>query len=90
MAGGPWATINSSELACRKWADKFGASTAQATTAAHGPAAKGNEWLMEASFTLNHTMLRISDPDRSLRFYVDVPGMKLHERFDFPEGKFTL
>mgnify|MGYP003341633895 CR=1 FL=1 len=37
-----------------------------------------------------HTMLRVGDLDRSIRFYTDVLGMRLLRRKDFPEGKFTL
>ena len=37
-----------------------------------------------------HTMLRVGDLERSLRFYTEVLGMKLLRRRDFPEGKFTL
>jgi lactoylglutathione lyase len=37
-----------------------------------------------------HTMLRVSDLDRSITFYRDVLGMKLNRRKDYPEGKFTL
>lgn len=37
-----------------------------------------------------HTMLRVGDLDRSLRFYTEVLGMKLLRRTDYPEGKFTL
>jgi lactoylglutathione lyase len=37
-----------------------------------------------------HTMLRVGDLERSLRFYTDVLGMKLLRRNDYPEGKFTL
>jgi len=37
-----------------------------------------------------HTMLRVGDLDRSLRFYTEVLGMKLLRRHDYPEGKFTL
>jgi lactoylglutathione lyase len=37
-----------------------------------------------------HTMLRVGDLDRSIRFYTDVVGMKLLSRKDYPEGKFTL
>lgn len=39
---------------------------------------------------LLHTMLRVGDLDRSLKFYSDVLGMKLLRRKDYPEGKFTL
>ncbi len=37
-----------------------------------------------------HTMLRVGDLDRSIRFYTDVLGMRLLRRQDYPEGKFTL
>lgn len=37
-----------------------------------------------------HTMLRVGDLDRSIRFYTDVLGMKLLRKKDYPEGKFTL
>ena len=37
-----------------------------------------------------HTMLRVADLDRSLRFYTEVLGMKLLRRHDYPAGKFTL
>jgi lactoylglutathione lyase len=37
-----------------------------------------------------HTMLRVGDLERSLRFYVEVLGMSLIDRKDYPDGKFTL
>jgi len=37
-----------------------------------------------------HTMLRVGDLERSLRFYTDVLRMQLLRRMDYPEGKFTL
>ncbi len=37
-----------------------------------------------------HTMLRVGDLDRSLAFYVDVLGMKLLRKSDYPSGEFTL
>jgi lactoylglutathione lyase len=37
-----------------------------------------------------HTMLRVGDLERSLRFYTEVLGMRLLRRNDYPEGKFTL
>lgn len=39
---------------------------------------------------LLHTMLRVRDLDESLRFYVDVLGMKLLRKKDYPSGEFTL
>lgn len=39
---------------------------------------------------LLHTMLRVSDMDRSIDFYTSVLGMKLLRRKDFPQGEFTL
>ena len=41
-------------------------------------------------YRLNHTMLRIKDPKRSLDFYTRILGMRLLRRFDFPEMRFTL
>jgi lactoylglutathione lyase len=39
---------------------------------------------------LLHTMLRVGDLERSLRFYTEVLGMRLLRRRDYPEGRFTL
>ena len=39
---------------------------------------------------LLHTMLRVGDLDKSLAFYVDVLGMRLLRKQDFPDGRFTL
>ena len=35
-------------------------------------------------------MLRVGDLERSLAFYVDVLGMKLLRKKDYPDGRFTL
>lgn len=37
-----------------------------------------------------HTMLRVGDLDRSIKFYTEVLGMRLLRRQDYPEGEFTL
>jgi lactoylglutathione lyase len=37
-----------------------------------------------------HTMLRVGDLERSLKFYTEVLGMRVLRRSDYPEGKFTL
>lgn len=41
-------------------------------------------------YVLTHTMLRVKDLDRSLKFYAEVLGMRLVKRFDFEEARFTL
>ena len=37
-----------------------------------------------------HTMLRVTDLDRSIDFYCEVLGMRLLRRRDFEQGRFTL
>ena len=37
-----------------------------------------------------HTMLRVKDLDKSLRFYTEQLGMKLLRKRDYPTGRFTL
>lgn len=39
---------------------------------------------------LLHTMLRVTDLDRSIHFYTEVLGMKLLRQKEYPDGKFTL
>jgi lactoylglutathione lyase len=41
-------------------------------------------------FVLNHTMVRIKDPEASLAFYTRVFGMRVLRKLDFPEMKFSL
>lgn len=43
-----------------------------------------------APFRLLHAMLRVGNLDRSLQFYTQALGMRLHRREDYPEGRFTL
>jgi len=37
-----------------------------------------------------HTMIRVEDLDRSIKFYQDVLHMRLLKRKDYPHGEFTL
>ena len=37
-----------------------------------------------------HTMVRVTDIERSLRFYRDALGLMLLSRRDYPQGRFTL
>ena len=37
-----------------------------------------------------HTMLRVGNMDRSIKFYTEMLGMKVLRRHDYPEGKFSL
>lgn len=39
---------------------------------------------------LLHTMLRVSDLEKSIHFYTDVLGMKLLRKKEYPHGRFTL
>ncbi|KYG65778.1 lactoylglutathione lyase [Bdellovibrio bacteriovorus] len=41
-------------------------------------------------YVFNHTMLRVRDPQASLRFYTDVLGMTLLRKLDFADWKFSL
>ena len=37
-----------------------------------------------------HTMIRVGDLARSIRFYTEVLGMTLLRQQDYPDGRFTL
>ncbi|CAB5691940.1 Lactoylglutathione lyase [Delftia tsuruhatensis] len=43
-----------------------------------------------AGFVLNHTMLRVRDPQVALDFYTRVFGMRLLRRVDFADMRFSL
>ena len=40
-------------------------------------------------FRIDHTMLRVSNLDKSLDFYVRILGMKILRQNEYPEGRFT-
>jgi lactoylglutathione lyase len=42
------------------------------------------------SYRYMHTMLRVGDLDRSVKFYTELFGMKELRRNDVPDGKYTL
>ena len=39
---------------------------------------------------LLHTMLRVTDLEKSIQFYTQIMGMTLLRQKDYPKGKFTL
>jgi len=39
---------------------------------------------------LLHTMLRVTDLERSIQFYTSTLGMELLRKRDYPDGRFTL
>jgi lactoylglutathione lyase len=43
-----------------------------------------------STFRFLHTMIRVRDLDKSLKFYSDLLGMRVLRRRDYPSGKFTL
>src|SRR5262249_32637686 len=45
---------------------------------------------LEKAMRLLHTMLRVGNLEKSLRFYTEVLGMKLLRKHDYPDGKFAL
>ena len=40
-------------------------------------------------FRIDHTMLRVSNLEKSLDFYVRILGMKILRQNEYPEGRFT-
>jgi lactoylglutathione lyase len=36
-----------------------------------------------------HTMLRVGDQERSIKFYTEVLGMRVLRQKDYPDGRFT-
>ena len=45
---------------------------------------------MSNNFRYLHTMLRVGDLARSVRFYTEILGMRELRRSDVPDGKYTL
>ena len=43
-----------------------------------------------SGFVLNHSMLRVKNPQVSLDFYTRIMGMRVLRKLDFPEMKFSL
>ncbi len=41
-------------------------------------------------FQFLHTMIRVLDLEKSIKFYTEIFGMKLLRRSDYEEGRFTL
>jgi lactoylglutathione lyase len=41
------------------------------------------------AFAMMHTMIRVFDLDKSIKFYTELLGMTLLRRDDYPGGKFT-
>ena len=41
------------------------------------------------AYRLAHTMIRVSDLEKSLDFYTRLLGMQVLRRADYPDGKFT-
>lgn len=39
---------------------------------------------------LLHTMLRVGNLDKSIKFYTEIMGMSLLRQKDYPDGRFTL
>jgi len=45
---------------------------------------------MAGNHSFLHTMIRVGNLDRSVKFYTELLGMKELRRRDIPEGKYTL
>lgn len=44
----------------------------------------------QENWRLLHTMLRVSDLEKSIQFYANILGMRLMRREEYPEGRFSL
>jgi lactoylglutathione lyase len=45
---------------------------------------------MSGTYRLLHTMLRVGDLERSVKFYTELFGMRELRRHEVPQGKYTL
>src|SRR5512139_183651 len=73
-----------------EWQDRRAACAAPLRHATSTGRLAASEFTPGIRMRLLHTMIRVGDLDRSIRFYTEVLGMKLLRRHDYPEGKFTL
>merc|ERR1719242_2822621 len=48
------------------------------------------EWKKDEKYNLSQTMLRVKDAKKSLKFYVDILGMRLVKEMHFEKAKFSL
>eukprot|EP00274_Cyanoptyche_gloeocystis_P008336 CAMPEP_0196657298 /NCGR_PEP_ID=MMETSP1086-20130531/22560_1 /TAXON_ID=77921 /ORGANISM="Cyanoptyche gloeocystis , Strain SAG4.97" /LENGTH=291 /DNA_ID=CAMNT_0041990365 /DNA_START=207 /DNA_END=1082 /DNA_ORIENTATION=+ len=67
-------------------------ATVEATiqSPASAPATEDTSAAKKVPERVLHTMLRVGDMERSVKFYTEVLGMTLTRKKDFPDGKFTL
>jgi lactoylglutathione lyase len=79
---------------CRGWRKRAGRGILEPTlkeefmATGQAEAVRGSE--VVSQFRMLHTMLRVTDLEKSLAFYTGPLGMKLLRKRDYPDGKFTL